>query len=304
LTIVCYLRGFENGDFVKGILLAGGTGSRLRPATSVTSKHLLAVYDKPLIYYSLTSLMLAGIREILVICSPADESAYVKLLGTGNQFGLKISYASQESAQGIAEALLIGEDFVAGSPVCLALGDNIFHGSGLSVLFRKLGSLNSGASILLRRVPDPERFGVAEVNGEGRVINLSEKPISPKSNLAITGLYFFDESASSKARTLLPSSRGELEITDLNLEYLKIGALYSQELPRGTMWLDTGTADSLLDASLYVKSVQEHSGQLIGSPEEVAWRQGWINEDEAARLASLIGSKYGQFLQAAVSRGR
>lgn len=289
---------------MKGILLAGGTGSRLRPATSVTSKHLLAVYDKPLIYYSLTNLMLAGIREILVICTPSDESSYVKLLGTGDQFGLEISYASQVSAQGIAEALLIGESFVDGGHVCLSLGDNIFHGSGLSVLFRKLGSMNSGASILLRRVPDPERFGVAEVDDEGKVLRLTEKPTSPKSNLAVTGMYFFDESASSKARKLQPSVRGELEITDLNVKYLDDGELHSYELPRGTMWLDTGTADSLLDASLYVKSVQAHSGQLIGSPEEVAWRQGWITEVQAKGMASSMTSKYGQLLHETISRGR
>jgi glucose-1-phosphate thymidylyltransferase len=248
--------------------------------------------------------MLAGIREILVICAPSDESSYVKLLGSGDQFGLEISYASQVSAQGIAEALLIGEAFVAGGPVCLALGDNIFYGSGLSVLFRKLGSMNSGASILLRRVPDPERFGVAEVDDEGKVVRLTEKPTSPKSNLAVTGMYFFDESASSKARKLQPSVRGELEITDLNVKYLDDGELHSHELPRGTMWLDTGTADSLLDASLFVKSVQEHSGQLIGSPEEVAWRQGWITEVQAKGMASSMTSKYGQLLHETISRGR
>ena len=288
---------------MKGILLAGGTGSRLRPATLVASKHLLPVYDKPLIYYSLSNLMLAGIREILIICAPADQGSYERLLGSGQQLGLEITYAEQLAPRGIAEALSIGESFISGGSICLALGDNIFHGSGLSVLFRQLGSLRSGASILLRRVPDPERFGVAEINSVGKVISIEEKPNNPKSNLAITGLYFFDETAVARVHGLTPSARGELEITDLNKGYLKDELLHSQELPRGTMWLDTGTANSMLDASLYVKSVQEHSGQLVGSPEEVAWRQGWISEKQATTMASALKSNYGQLLLTTLQRG-
>jgi glucose-1-phosphate thymidylyltransferase len=288
---------------VRGILLAGGTGSRLRPATLVSSKHLLPVYDKPLIYYSLTNLMLAGIREILIICAPADRNSYERLLGSGQQLGLEITYAEQASPRGIAEALTIGESFISGDSTCLALGDNIFHGSGLSVLFRQLGALRSGASILLRRVPDPERFGVAEIDSVGKVVSIEEKPSNPKSNLAITGLYFFDKTAAARVRRLTPSDRGELEITDLNKGYLEDELLHSQELPRGTMWLDTGTANSMLDASLYVKSVQEHSGQLVGSPEEVAWRQGWIGEKEATAMASALKSNYGQLLLTTLQRG-
>lgn len=288
---------------MKGILLAGGTGSRLNPATSVTSKHLLPIYDKPLIFYSLTNLMLAGISEILIICRPSDYDAYFKLLGTGHKLGLTIRYAEQAQPSGIAEALIIGENFFPHESVCLALGDNIFHGSGLSVLFGKNAELIQGASILLRQVPDPHRFGVAEIDDAGKVLSIAEKPEIPKTNLAVTGLYFYDQSAPSRARSLGLSSRNELEITDLNNSYLADGQLTADHLPRGTMWLDAGTAESMLDASLYVRSVQEHSGQLIGSPEEVSWRQGWISSEDALALSRNYKSRYGESLRETIIRG-
>lgn len=282
---------------MRGILLAGGTGSRLMPSTNAVSKHLLPVYDKPLIYYSLTNLMLTGAREILVICRPQDLSQFRALLGDGRRFGIHINYSEQSNPNGIAEALLIGSEFASGNSVAVALGDNVFHGSGLSVLFRESQSSDAGSSVLLRQVPDPKRFGIAEIDDAGNVLSIQEKPAVPKSNLAITGLYFFDGKASSMAKGLEPSARGELEMTELLEEYLSRGELTASVLPRGTMWLDAGTERSMLEASQYVASVQTYTGQLIGSPEEVAWRQGWITSEAALDISASLGSEYGTLLR-------
>jgi len=282
---------------VRGILLAGGNGSRLFPATKGVSKHLLPVYDKPLIYYSLTNLMLAGIRNIAVITRPKDREAFESLLGDGSLLGIDVTFIVQDHPAGIAEGLLLAEDFIAGESVCLALGDNIYHGSGLSVLLRDLAETSTGAAVIVRAVRDPERFGVAELDRNGNVVNLVEKPNAPDSNLAVTGMYFYDQTACSRVRDQRPSARGELEITDLNLSYLGTGGLTARELPRGTMWLDTGTVESMMDASQYVRSVQLHTGQLIGSPEEIAWRQKWISDDDLLASARLLNSDYGESLQ-------
>lgn len=281
---------------MKGILLAGGNGSRLFPATKGASKHLLPVYDKPLIYYSLTNLMLAGIRKIAVITRPKDVGSFQDLLGDGSQLGVNLTFIRQQEPRGIAEALLLAEDFIAGESVCLALGDNIYHGSGLSVMLRGLAEMQSGATIILRSVNDPERFGVAELDLNGNVANLEEKPSAPKSNLAVTGMYFFDETATSRVRQQRHSARGELEITDLILSYLRTNEVKALELPRGTMWLDTGTIESLMDASQYVRSVQLHTGQLIGSPEEIAWRQNWITNTDLLESTKQLSSAYGESL--------
>jgi glucose-1-phosphate thymidylyltransferase len=282
---------------MKGILLAGGTGSRLFPATIGTSKHLLPIYDKPLIYYSLTNLMLANIRDVILVSRLQDQFAFQAVLGDGSRFGINISYVVQEEPRGIADAFLLARHLIDGRRTCLALGDNIFHGSGLSVLLRNESLLDNGATVLLRNVPDPHRFGIAELDNFGTIVSLEEKPNNPKSNLAVTGLYFFDESAAARVETQPASSRGELEITDLNASYMRDGLLKAVELPRGTMWLDTGTIDSLMDAGMYVRSVQAHTGQLIGSPEEVAWRQEWITSSQLKTAADKQKSTYGDSLR-------
>lgn len=280
----------------KGILLAGGKGTRLAPATAAISKHLLPVFDKPLIYYSLTNLMLAGVHEILIIAREQDLTNYKNLFGDGSHLGLELSYAVQEKPLGIPEALLIGETFLEGENVVLALGDNVFHGSGLSVIFRETAKAIRGASILIKRVPDPVRFGVANLSPSGNVVALEEKPQNPVSDAAITGLYFLDGSAVERAKKLRLSDRGELEIIDLLTSYLEDSQLLAVEMPRGTMWLDTGTVQSLLDAAVYVNSFQSHTGQLIGSPEEVALRNNWITKDNLQRLAREIKTSYGEML--------
>ena len=263
---------------VKGILLAGGAGSRLHPTTRAISKHFMMVYDKPLIYYSLSNLMLAGVREILLITSSRDLEIYKKLLSSGNSLGLQIEYAVQDSPNGIPEAFIIGESFIKNENVILALGDNIFYGAGFSSLLHSIGDSLKGSHIIIKKVEDPNRFGVANiVNGE--IESLEEKPENSKSNLAITGLYFFDNSVSERTKKLKISARGEYEIIDLLDSYNKESLLSASELPRGTFWLDTGTSDSMLDASLFIRTVEQHTGLLVGSPDEIAFRNNWITTE-------------------------
>lgn len=281
---------------MKGILLAGGEGTRLRPLTRSTSKQLLPVYDKPLIYYPLSTLMLAGIREILIISSESDLPQIQRLLGDGTQFGIELHYASQASPRGIAEALLIGKSFLAGSSVCLALGDNILHGPGLGRTLEKLNNC-TGAHIFAYEVSDPSAYGVVEVDESGLAKSIEEKPKNPKSSLAIPGLYFYDSFATEYAETLFPSSRGELEISDLNRIYLEKGQLKVVMLPRGTAWLDAGTFDSLHEAGNFVRTVQMRQGVSILAPEEVAWRMGYIATEHLVQLANAAGkSGYGEYL--------
>jgi glucose-1-phosphate thymidylyltransferase len=281
-----------------GIVLAGGAGTRLHPATLATSKQLLPVYDKPMVYYPLSTLMLAGIRRILLISTPHDLPGFRRLLGDGRPWGLDISYAEQPRPEGIAQALVIAERFLDGRPSALILGDNLFHGEGLSRRLQAAADpTRSGVTVFAYTVSDPERYGVIELDAEGRPVAIVEKPAAPRSNLAVTGLYFYDESASRRAKGLKPSARGELEITDLNRDYLAQGALTVETLRRGNAWLDTGTQDSLLDASNFIAAVERRQGLKIGCPEEIAWRQGWIDDAALARLAEpLRKSGYGEYL--------
>jgi glucose-1-phosphate thymidylyltransferase len=277
---------------MKGILLAGGAGSRLNPTTKAISKHFMMIYDKPLIYYSLSNLMLAGIQEILLICTSRDLKFYNDLLGDGTRFGIDIDYKIQDSPNGIPEAFLIGETFVSSEQVVLALGDNIFYGSGFSTLLNSIVSNLSGSHILTKKVEDPNRFGVIGTLN-GRIDYLEEKPVSSKSNMAITGLYFFDNTVSQRVKELKPSSRGELEIIDLLKSYQEDERLNYSELPRGTFWLDTGTTDSMLDASLFIRTIEQHTGSLIGSPEEIAFRNQWIDINELTlQVENQNGSYY------------
>lgn len=284
---------------MKGIVLAGGSGSRLYPMTHVTSKQLLPVYDKPMIYYPLSTLMMAGIREILIISTPRDLPRFKELLGDGAQWGLKLSYAEQAKPDGLARALTIGKDFLAGQSCALILGDNIFYGHGLPEMLAEAVSRSSGATVFAYYVKDPERYGVVEL-GEGNVaLSLEEKPSQPRSNWAMTGLYFYDSKAVGIASDLTPSARGEYEITDVNKAYLEMGELNVQTLGRGYAWLDTGTPESLMEAAEFVRALEHRQGLRIACPEEIAYDLGWINRDQVVRLAEQIGSgDYGKYIRA------
>jgi glucose-1-phosphate thymidylyltransferase len=274
---------------MKGILLAGGSGTRLHPMTLVASKQLLPVYDKPMVYYPLSTLMLAGIREILVISTPEDLPQFRRLLGDGARFGLQIAYAEQKRPEGIAQAFLIGRDWIAGEPCALALGDNLIHADHLSATLRAAAARPQGATVFAYQVRDPERYGVATFDAAGRVLDLVEKPTAPQSNWAVTGLYFYDAAVSDLARTVRPSGRGELEITDLNRLYLEAGTLAVERLSRGCAWLDAGTPDSLLQAATFVQTIQSRTGMLVGCPEEVAFRMGYIDAEMLRSHARHLG---------------
>ncbi|GHA76552.1 glucose-1-phosphate thymidylyltransferase RfbA [Cognatilysobacter bugurensis] len=290
---------------MKGLILAGGSGTRLYPITQAISKQLLPVYDKPMIYYPLSVLMLAGIREVLVINTPHEQALFRHLLGDGSQWGMSIQYAVQPSPDGLAQAYLIGEQFVGGEPSCLILGDNIFHGPGLTGMLKRAAMREAGATVFGYWVNDPERYGVAEFDEAGRVVDIEEKPAAPRSNYAVTGLYFYDGRASTFARELKPSSRGELEITDLNRRYLDEGTLHLERLGRGYAWLDTGTHQSLLEASNYIETIEARQGLRVCCPEEIAWANGWIDDEQLLGLARpLIKNGYGRYLLALPERGQ
>lgn len=289
----------------KGIILAGGSGTRLYPVTRVISKQLLPVYDKPMIFYPLAILMQAGIREILIITTPHEQALFRQLLGDGSDWGIQLQYAEQPRPEGLAQALIIGEEFIAGEPSCLILGDNIFHGGGLRQVLLRASEQQGGATVFGYWVKDPERYGVVEFDERFRVLSIEEKPARPKSNYAVTGLYFYDGRASSFARGLEPSARGELEITDLNRCYLDDGSLSVERLGRGYAWLDTGTHESLQQAANFIETIESRQGLKVACPEEIAFLQGWIDRDQVKRLAEpLRKSGYGEYLLGLVSRGR
>jgi glucose-1-phosphate thymidylyltransferase len=289
----------------KGIILAGGTGTRLHPLTRSVSKQLLPVYDKPMIYYPLATLMLAGIRDVLIITTPHEQAQFRTLLGDGAAWGIAIRYAEQPSPDGLAQAFLIGRDFIAGDACALVLGDNLFFGHGFPEVLQIAGSRSTGATVFGYWVKDPSAYGVAEISGDGRVLSLEEKPRAPRSNWAVAGLYFYDRDVVDIASSLRPSARGELEITDLNRRYLERGDLQLERLGRGFAWLDTGTPESLLQASQFVQTVQHRQGLLIASPEEIAWRQRWIDDEGLLACARpLAKTPYGEHLLALPTQGR
>jgi glucose-1-phosphate thymidylyltransferase len=289
---------------VRGIILAGGSGTRLHPITQGVSKQLVPVYDKPMVYYPLSTLMLAGIDEVLVITTPRDAGQFQRLLGDGSQFGITIRYAHQPRPEGLAQAFVIGADFLGGAPVALVLGDNIFYGPNLGTRLDRFAKIDGGA-VFAYWVAEPSAYGVVEFDAEGRALSLEEKPADPRSNYAVPGLYFYSNDVVDYARQLEPSARGELEITDLNRIYLDQGRLHVEVMPRGTAWLDTGTFDSLLDAGNFVHTLEARQGLKIGCPEEIAWRQGWL-DDEALRqrAEALSRSGYGRYLAEILRRGR
>ena len=288
----------------KGIMLAGGSSTRLHPLTTTVSKQLMPVYDKPLIYYPLATLMQSGIRDILIITSPRDQLAYADLLGDGSQWGINLQYTIQASPDGLAQAFLLGEDFIGQSPVCLVLGDNIFYGAGFTSKLRRAAQRSDGASVFAYYVHDPERYGVVEFDAEGRAIGIEEKPDAPRSHYAVTGLYFYDNDVISVAKGITPSARGELEITDVNRHYLEQGSLQVEVMGQGTAWLDTGTHQSLLDAGNFIRVIEERQGLKVACLEEIAYRLGYITADEVLALAApLVKSGYGAYLETMVSEG-
>ncbi|MBL6821464.1 MAG: glucose-1-phosphate thymidylyltransferase RfbA [Luminiphilus sp.] len=288
----------------KGIILAGGSGTRLHPLTTTVSKQLMPVYDKPMIYYPLATLMQSGIRDILVITTPRDQLAYADLLGDGNQWGISIQYTVQASPDGLAQAFLLGEDFIGQDPACLVLGDNIFYGAGFTTKLKRAAQCTAGASVFAYYVQDPERYGVVEFDTEGRAVGIEEKPTQPRSHYAVTGLYFYDNDVVTIAKDIKPSPRGELEITDVNRRYLEQGTLQVELMGQGTAWLDTGTHQSLLDAGNFIRVIEERQGLKVACLEEIAYRLGYIDAEQVLALAApLIKSGYGAYLETMVSDG-
>ena len=286
----------------KGIILAGGSGTRLHPLTTTVSKQLMPVFDKPMIYYPLATLMQSGIKEVLIITTPRDQLAYADLLGDGSQWGINIQYTLQPSPDGLAQAFLLGEAFIGNSPVCLILGDNIFYGSGLTSKLRRAAARAEGASVFAYYVQDPERYGVVEFDDEGRAVGIEEKPKKPRSNYAVTGLYFYDNAVVNVAKNIRPSARGELEITDVNRHYLDHGSLQVEVMGQGMAWLDTGTHQSLLDAGNFIRVIEERQGLKVACIEEIAYRLGYISADQVRALAApLIKSGYGAYLETLIS---